>query len=389
MKHSRPWSWSADRLLARLGVLLLLAAAACGDAVPTDVEGPAPYSYASPADIGDGLGGAEASTVGLDQAGLQRMVREIELGLWPNIHSVLVFRSGELVLEEYFEGTMRSDSTFREFGRDSLHDAYSVSKSFTSAAVGLAIASGDITSVDQPVADFFPEYVYLGGALASGDLDVHHLLNMTAGLEWDESSVSYTDPANSHTQMKNAADPIEFVFSRDQVEAPGIDFVYSTGLSSILGEIVARATGTGFEDYLDQELLEPLGITEHAWLTPYYNDGLAFAGGGLQLRPRDMLKFGVLYMNGGVWQGQQIVPSAWVSSSTEQQGPEGSLYGYQWWLGSLVRDEDTTPMFRAAGLGGQHIFVFPGVDLVVVFTGNGSGSGPYELTSLYVLAGIS
>jgi len=362
--------------------LIALACTACGDG-PTTVE-PQVYAYAAPSDIGDGLGGAHAVTVGVDATLLQTMVREIQDSVWPNIHSVLIYRSGDLVLEEYFSGVMRSDSTFRDFGRDTLHDMYSVSKSFTSAVVGLAIDSGDILDVDQPVSDFFPEYVHLGGALASGELDVRHLLSMSAGLEWDESSTAYTDPTNSHWQMRQAADPIEFVLSRAQVAAPGMVFAYSTGLTALLGEVVARAAGEPFYDYIARELFEPLGIGEFRWLEGYYQGDLAFAGGGLQLRARDMVKFGVVYMNGGVWQGVQVVPSGWVQESTS---PQASVsYGYQWWLGTHPLGG---PFFRAVGLGGQHIFVFPGADLVVAFTSNGSGAGPYDLMDDYILAGIS
>lgn len=375
MMQTRRWAWLA----------LVLACGACGDA-PTDVQ-PGLYTYAAPADIGDGLGGADAASVGINAAWFETMVRQIEDGLWPNIHSVLIYRSGELVLEEYFSGVMRSDSTYRDFGRDSLHDVYSVSKSFASATVGVAIASGAIASVDEPVVDFFPEYAYLGGSLATGELTVRHLLTMSAGLEWDETSTSYTDPSNSHAQMRAAADPIEFVFSRAQVAPPGTEFVYSTGLTSVLGELVSRATGELYSDYIAQVIFAPLGITEFDWLD-FYNGTLETAGGGLQLRPRDMLKFGVTYLDGGSWQGSQVVPEAWVVESTAPHPPAG-YYGYLWWLGARSVDGNTWSFFRALGLGGQHIFVFPEIELVVVFTSNGSGSGPYDLMDRYILPAIS
>ena len=372
------WFWVSAVVASALFI------AACSDG-PITGE-PFGSDYAVPDDLSDGLGGSHPKSVGMDEAPLAAMVNEIRDGQWPNIHSVLVYRSGQLVLEEYFPGVMLSDNVYREFDRDTLHDVFSVSKSILSAAVGMAIESGVIESVDQPVMDFFPEYRHVIDGPAE-DLKIRHLLSMTTGLEWDESSASYADGSNSHRQMMEASDPIEFVLSRRSMHTPGEVFTYSTGVSSLLGEIVARATGESYADYMARSLFNPLGIERSNWL-PFYHVNLESAGGGLQLRPRDMTKFGVLYLNRGLWQERTIVPGDWVDESTKTQAP-GGFYGYQWWL--AVTDTEITNLnfFRAAGLGGQHIFVYPELQLVAVFTGNQSGTGPHELWLDYIIASTS
>ena len=372
------WFWVSTLAVSALFL------AACRNG-PTTSE-PFGSDYAVPDNLNDGLGGSHPKSVGMDAVPLAAMVSEIRDGQWPNIHSVLVYRSGQLVLEEYFPGVMLSDNVYRAFDRDTLHDVFSVSKSLLSAAVGMAIESGVIESVDQTVMDFFPEYRHVVDGPVD-DLKIRHLLSMTTGLEWDESSASYADGSNSHRQMMEASDPIEFVLSRRSLHTPGQVFNYSTGVSSLLGEIVARATGESYADYMARSLFNPLGIDRSTWL-PFYQDDLESAGGGLQLRPRDMTKFGVLYLNRGLWQERTIVPGNWVDESTKTQAP-GGFYGYKWWLGSPTSGQDSVNFFRAAGLGGQHIFVCPELQLVAVFTGNQSGTGPHALWLDYIIASTS
>ncbi|MDE3005040.1 MAG: serine hydrolase [Gemmatimonadota bacterium] len=368
------------------GVALVAAASllgACNDRGTT--VAPDGSNYPIPSNLNDGLGGNHPASVDMDVALLSEMAREVREGERPNIHSILVYRRGQLVLEEYFSGTMLSDGTYRDFSRDTLHDIFSVSKSIVSAAVGLAIASGAIESLDQAVMDFFPEYrPQVGGSLDL--LTIRHLLSMTAGLEWDESSSSYFDADNSHRRMMDARDPIEYVLTRPVLHPPGTVFTYSTGLSSLLGELIARATGDRYSEFLGRSLFDPLGIERAAWL-PFYQDNVESAGGGLQLRPRDMTKFGVLYLNRGEWQGTNILSSAWVDESTTAQAP-GGFYGYQWWLGIGGIGQTNRAFFRAAGLAGQHIYIYPDLDLVAVFTGNGSGGGPHELWLDYIIASV-
>jgi CubicO group peptidase (beta-lactamase class C family) len=298
---------------------------------------------------------------------------------------VLVYRRGDLLLEEYFPGTKRWDGAFYEFDRSVLHDVFSVTKSFTSAAVGIAIEEGHIQGVDQPVVEFFPELTSLGGNLEDGSLQIQHLLSMSAGIEWNELDVAYDTPTNDHSRMNASEDQIRYVFERPTAAAPGTSFTYNSGLSMTLGEIVARATGEPLPEYLQSRLFGSLGVTDLFWYE--YPSGITHAGGGLQLHPRDLVKFGVLYLDGGLWSGDRLLPEGWVEASTSAQVPD-EAYGYQWWLDSWIVSGRTVEGYSAVGLGGQFIFVVPELELVAVFTSNNDGDEmflPMTLMRRYVL----
>ena len=355
---------------------------------PPPPPSPQPWQYQAPPNLGDGLGGAAATARGVDTARISSLVRSINSGATPNIHAVLIYRGGDLVLEEYFAGTMRWDNRFRIFGRDSLHDIYSVSKSITGAAIGMSIAAGTIASVDAKVAPTFQDYV----AQTTTDLSamtVRHLLTMSAGLAWDELSTDYTDPANSNRLMDQSPDPLAYLVTRPRAAAPGSRFAYNTGLTHWLGEYVKRRNNQSLDQYVDARLFNALGIDRFFWYR--FPTGLIHAGGGLHLRPRDMMKFGVLYRNFGRWQGSRVVDSTWVVQSTTRQAP-GAAYGFQWWIDSWTVNGRTVSGYSAQGFAGQFIFVIPALDVVVVFTGNNAGQTqflPIQLVQNIILPALN
>ena len=321
----------------------------------------------------DQLEKVSAESVGIDAAAIAKLTEDIRAGKHSNIHSLLVLRSGKLAVEEYFQGederrgqplgTVRFDAA-------TLHDLRSVSKSVTSALFGIAIASGEISDIEAPVLSYFPEY----RALQTADrmrIRLRHVLSMSSGLEWDEDSRPYGDPQNSETAMDAADDRAQFVLSRPISAPPGERFRYSGGDTLLLAAVIERATKMRLDKYAEKVLFRPLGVERYDWIR--YPDGTPIAASGLRLLPRDMAKFGVLYLNRGQWQGVQIVPEAWVKASMTAQTkvadrPFGfQNYGYQWWLGT-ARDEAHTPWIMAVGYGGQRIMLIPSLDLVMVLT---------------------
>lgn len=306
-------------------------------------------------------------------ADLSKLTEDIRAGKYSNIHSLLVLKSGKVIAEEYFQGederrgqplgTVRFDAA-------TLHDLRSVTKSVTSALFGIAIASGAIPDVDAPVLSYFPEYRDLQTDERMR-IRLRHVLSMSSGLEWDEDSRPYGDLQNSETAMDSAADRAYFVLSRAIVAPPGARFRYSGGDTLLLAAVLERATKMRLDEYARKVLFRPLGIERFDWIK--YPDGTPIAASGLRLLPRDMAKFGVLYLSGGQWQGAQVVPEAWVKASTRPQTkvsdrPFGfQNYGYQWWLGT-ARDDAQTPWVMAVGYGGQRIMLIPSLDLVMVLT---------------------
>jgi CubicO group peptidase (beta-lactamase class C family) len=304
-------------------------------------------------------------------------------GTYPNVHSLLVVKDGKLAFEQYFPGDAWSPADGQaggdvEFDAGTLHYMASVTKSITSALVGIAIDRGAIGGVDEKLFSFFPEYAHLqdGGKEA---LTLEHLLTMTSRLSWNENELPYTDPANDFVGLYRAPDPLAYVLGRPLEGEPGQGWEYNGGSVDLLGAVVARTTGQGLDAFAEEHLFGPLGIDEYRWdfVRPDFID----AAGGLHLRPRDMAMLGLLYLNGGEWNGRRVVPEAWVETATQPHAsvPGGGEYGYLWWRSTYALDAGAVQAFSAIGWGGQWIIVFPELDMVVVFTGgNYAGEDPVE-----------
>ena len=365
-------------------VLLVTLAAACG---PASTSG-------APPQTGDGWQTAEPASVGLDAKRLNRAVARIRNGTYQNVHSLLVVKDGKLVFEDYFRGYTwnYSGNQFRgdlvDFDRDTRHNLASVTKSFTSALVGIAIDQGLIGGVGDQVFSFFPQYASLQGD-GKDRLTLDHLLTMRSGLEWNEMEVPYDDVQNDLIQLFRVPDPVTYILSKSLVAEPGKDWYYNGGNTNLLGEVIRSATGQRMDAFAERYLFAPLGITNYQW--DHINADMIHASGNLQLRPRDMAKFGLLYLNGGVWNGQQIVSQEWVEASTQPHAAlTGGGYGYQWWLRSYDYGSEAARCFFAAGWGGQRIHLFPDLDMVVVFTGgNYVGEEPVgEILTRFILPAV-
>jgi CubicO group peptidase (beta-lactamase class C family) len=278
------------------------------------------------------------------------------------VHSVLIVRNGYVVMEAYFY----------PYNRDRAHDLTSCSKSFLSALVGIAIDEGYL-ALDDKALDFFPDRTIANDSPLKREIMVEHLLLMQSGLNWPESSVSYSSSNNVLWQMMDSRDWVQFVLDRPMAVAPGTTFNYSTGDSQLLTAVLERATGASTQDFARTRLFEPLGVSSTRWRWSSAPDGVAFGGGGLGLTPRDMAKFGTLYLEDGVWEGEQVVPADWVEASVTP-----SHYGYQWWR--LANGG-----YAALGYGGQRIAVVPGLELVAVITGDFSGTTSAYLVDTFIV----
>jgi CubicO group peptidase (beta-lactamase class C family) len=315
-----------------------------------------PWAHKTPADVG------------LDPAPLAALGERLRTQPELNVHSVLVVKDGALVYEQYLQGPDErwgDDLGVVQFDRESLHDMRSTTKSVVSALVGIAMGDGLIWGVDTPVIDLLPEHT-MADREAKRSILLRHGLIMTAGLEWDES-MPYTDPRNSEVQMLRSGDPIGCVLSRQLMAEPGSQFKYNGGLTELLAAVVRHATGQGLEAFATERLFAPLGIERFEWRR--HANELPSAASGLRLRPMDLAKFGYLYLNGGQWNGRQILPASWVDESLrEHWTAEHFGYGYQRWIPRFTAEGTPIEAFNTSGLGGQCAFVFPTLGLVVVTT---------------------
>lgn len=330
---------------------------------------------------------ATADEVGMDPAMLEQLDAAVRQGQYGQVKSLLVLRHGKLVYEGYFRGASAHD----------LQPLYSVTKSWGGALVGLAIARGELEGLDQPLAEVFSQYAAVfNAAPGKRDITIKDILTMRHGLAWDEWSTSFTSPSNPVKQMTQSADWWQFVLSRPQTSEPGSVFRYSTGTSNLMGALIHSATGLSAIEYSQQHLFGPLEIHDFHLEVDLsgsprgtgitnFQSGLTPTGHGLWLKPRDLAKLGQLYLDGGLWQGERILPSKWIhdswlrysdESTDPTQFSNGSFYGLLWWGGVFQTPEASLKGYVAQGWADQFIIVVPQLDLVVVSNAaNGNHNG--------------
>jgi CubicO group peptidase (beta-lactamase class C family) len=304
---------------------------------------------------------------GLDSNRLTRLVEIIREGTeFPDLHSLLIVRNGSLVVEEYFG----------QYSGDKLHTLQSVSKSFTSALIGIAIERGDIMGVDEKILDFFTSMRIIKNMdKRKASMRLVDLLTMRSGTDYHEEGAE--SPHSTLNSLESGWD--QFYLDRPMIHDPGTHFQYDSGGVILMSSMLKDRTGLHADGYAQKYLFKPLEITKVRWIKN--REGHPHTGGGLHLIPRDMAKFGLLYLNNGGWEGKQVVPAHWVKESVQKhvnlirRDPGIVGYGYLWWL--LSPDPDGAGkelIYAAMGFRAQYIFVVPEHDMVVVVTG-GTRSG--------------
>lgn len=364
------------------------------------------YVYTHPTDTNDGLKTGTIAESGLDLETLGQAVNRMNSGRYSEVHSMLIYKDGRLVLEEYFNGhrykydAPKHLSDWVLWNADQLHSIMSVTKSITSACIGIAIDRGYIEDVNQSIFDYLPTHQHLNNG-GKSEITIEHLLTMTSGLEWYEWNAPYSSPENPMIGVwYSEKGPITFFLEAALVHEPGTHYAYFGGSQIILAEILKNASGMDIDEFSREYLFQPLGIDSAEWSVRFDN-GVIEAAGGLKMRPRDMLKIGITFLNNGLWEGQRIISEAWVTKSAEPFGnnksinipgePSGKMgYSYSWWTKTFRVDGQKVKMFAASGWGGQHIMVFPEINMVVVFTGGNylSQRPPFKILERHILPAL-
>lgn len=301
---------------------------------------------------------------GLDPAALAALPAYIESEL-PYLDSLLIIRHGYIVYESYHN----------DYDADTLHDIASVTKSWTSALVGIAQAQGLLPDLDATLPALLPDYFADGAYANKRDITLRHLLMMRSGVEYDDNMLNTGGYGSPEALL--SSDLTALALNFPMAYAPGETWNYSTLDSQLISAIVQQATGQPLHEFIVPTLFEPLGIGEYEWLAS--TSGQTMGGGGLRLTPRSMAKLGLLYLHNGLWDGTQLVPAEWVEQSLTPQGAAFypptdqneiiEWYGYHWWVwkGEWFYGFRS---FQASGYGGQQVFVFPDIDLIIVTTAN-------------------
>ncbi|MEW9701282.1 serine hydrolase domain-containing protein [Paenibacillus sp. SI8] len=277
---------------------------------------------------------------------------------YSNINSIVVVRNGYMAYERYYNG----------YGPDDTHHATSVTKSIISALIGIAIEARFIKNVDQKVLDFFPEYVPDAADGQKREITIRHLLTMTAPYPFED----WHEPLD-----KMCMQPDWVKYTLDMLGQKGNigTFKYSTAGAHLLSAIITRSTGKSAREFAGEHLFKPIGMKE---IPDYKMNSFEFedlfgknvkgwvsdpnrnstGGWGLTLTPRDMARFGLLYLNRGNWDNNQIISGTWIDESTAMNP---NKYGYLWWLG----EEDGVFAYLALGDGGNAICCIPDKNLVI------------------------
>jgi CubicO group peptidase (beta-lactamase class C family) len=286
---------------------------------------------------------------------------------------LLVLLEGKIVYEYYALGSSVETRWI----------SWSVAKSFVSAMIGIALDEGLFDSINDPVTKYVPE---LAGSAYAG-VKIEHILEMSSGASWDED---YGDPMSDITRFGAG---IVFGSSQDKFAAtlkrerePGTYNRYNSTDTQVLGMLLTRITGMTLSAFTEQKIWKPLQMEQDAyWITD--EPGMELAFGGLNATLRDYARFGELYRNGGRYRGEQVVPAAWVRTSTHpskphlqpgrQRGSDSTFgYGYQWWLPPTGNEGE----FSAIGVYNQFVYVNPSRGIVIAKTSANKAYGSDEST---------
>ena len=310
---------------------------------------------------------ADPASAGLNAAKLETMTAVIKAGNFKSITSVLIERHGKLVYEAYFDAD----------GVEGLRNTRSATKTITGMLAGIAIDRGRLAGVSTPILPFFKDKQPLANPDKRKErITVEDLLTMSSLLECDD----WNDKSRGNEEAMYLIEdwsrfyldlPIKGfpAWTKKPADSPhGRAFSYCTAGVFVLGRVIERAEKVPIPDFAKRNLFQPLGIQKVEWqFSPL---GEAMTGGGLALRSRDLLKLALLYLNGGQWEGKQIVPAAWVATSVQPHArvDDDNEYGYLLWMRAFRKNDPASFAWYMSGSGGNKILGFPALDMAVVIT---------------------
>jgi CubicO group peptidase (beta-lactamase class C family) len=299
--------------------------------------------------------------------------REAE-DVFKNMTSVVVLKNGEILLEEYFS----------KANRNTLHDVRSVGKTFASTMTGIAIGEGHLKSEDQTLKEFYDLKSFKNYSVQKENTTIKQLLTMSSPFEGNDNN---NNSAGNEENMYPTDDWVKFTLDLpvDTAYASGIWHYFTAGVV-LLGDIIHKSVPGGLEKYADQKLFKPLGITDYQW--QYTPQKVANTAGGIRMNSLDFAKFAQLYKNGGKWKGKQLLPKEWVDKSFTKHkvlpGRENEYYGYLFWNKTYKVNGKEYEAFYCAGNGGNHIYIFKEIPVVIVITAT-AYNRPYAHSQVHTI----
>jgi CubicO group peptidase (beta-lactamase class C family) len=289
--------------------------------------------------------------------------QDIKKNIYKQINGVVVIKDGALVIEEYFNGASRNET----------HDPRSVGKTFASAILGIAIDEGYINDLDQSIGEFYDLPRYQNFSEKKQKVTLRHLVTMSSGFEGNDNDLN---SIGNEENMYPQADWVTWTLNLPMAEHrnPGDESVYFTAGVVLLGDILNKSVPGGLEAYADRKLFKPLGISNYQW--QYTPQGVPNTAGGIRLTALDFAKFGQLYLSKGKWNNQQLISEKWVDSTMTRHYEttfDNNGYGYLMWNKQYPVDGEVYDTFYCGGNGGNKIFIFRGLNAVVVVTASAYG----------------
>ena len=304
--------------------------------------------------------GFEVSRDSFNEGRIHNLKYQIADKTFKDLTSIVVVKEGKLILEEYFNGADRA----------TLHDTRSVGKTFASTITGIALDDGHLKSVDSEIKQFYDLGNYENRSSKKEMVTIESLLTMTSGL--NGSDLDSKSPGHEE-KMYPTKDWVKFVLDlpMDPLKEIGKNWDYFTGGTVLLGDILNSKVPGGLEKYTNEKLFKPLGIEQFKW--QYTPTNVPNTAGSLQLRSLDYAKFGQMYKDHGQWNGKQVIPEAWAKTSTDRLkkipfGDRDLHYGYLFWNKTIDIHRKPQQVAYASGNGGNTIFIFKDLPLVIVIT---------------------
>jgi CubicO group peptidase (beta-lactamase class C family) len=342
---------------------------------------PDQYTYQIPEEKNDGIPVGDLKQAFQNPEAIISMVRETIKGKYPDVHSILIYKDGKLVLEEYFY----------EYDADKPHQLRSASKSFIGTLMGIAIDQGKIKSENEKL---IPLFRGTYDTIKNMDdrkarITIKDFLTYRHGMDCNDED---PETKGHEEKMMKSPDWIQFTLDLPMVEEPGKRSAYCTACAQTIGKLVELKVGTPLVEYADKNLFAPLGITNYKWrFSPDPSSEGTF--NQMYLRPRDMLKLGMMYHHNGKWDGQQIVSENWIKKTFEKDDVE---FGYLWRHKAFDVDGKVYNSYLATGNGGQKINIWPEQNMITVFTGGnynayavyGRQTPPNEMIPEFILKAI-
>ena len=338
------------------------------------------YAYKTPIEKGDGLQAGNLKDAFTNPEEIINMVKSTIKGEFRDVHSILIWKDGKLVLEEYFYG----------YTEDKPHQLRSATKSFIGTLVGIAIDQQKLKDENELLLPLFKdEYdVIENRDKRKEKITVKDFLTYRHGMDCNDEN---QNTAGHELKMYESYDWVKFTLDLPMVDEPGVKSSYCTGCAQTIGRMVEIVTQSPLVDYADKNLFGPLGITNYKWRFKPDTSSISTFN-QMYLRPRDILKLAIMYHDNGKWQGEQIISSEWVRKTFEKDDIE---FGYLWRHKYFDVDEKRYNSYLATGNGGQKINIWPELNMITIFTGGsynsylyGRATPPNEMIPNFILKAL-